>query len=142
MIDGDAIIAAADEAGIAIVGRRGDARVSLTRVEMPRACRCASPSSASGISGGITRGFCRRCRASSSSAVVDTNRARAEEIAAAHRHAGRCPTTATLLGQVDAVTIAVPTERHRDVALPFLDAGVPVLVEKPMARVARRGRRR
>jgi len=35
---------------------------------------------------------------------------------------------------VDAVTIAVPTEAHRDVALPFLSAGVSVLVEKPMAR--------
>ena len=32
------------------------------------------------------------------------------------------------------MTVAVPTERHRDVALPFLSAGVPALVEKPMAR--------
>jgi predicted dehydrogenase len=32
------------------------------------------------------------------------------------------------------VTIAVPTELHREIALPFLKAGVPVLVEKPMAR--------
>ena len=39
-----------------------------------------------------------------------------------------------MLGQVDAVTIAVPTELHREIALPFLKAGVPVLVEKPMAR--------
>ena len=30
--------------------------------------------------------------------------------------------------------IAVPTEIHRDIALPFLSAGVAVLVEKPMAR--------
>ena len=39
-----------------------------------------------------------------------------------------------MLGQVDAVTLAVPTELHREIALPFLAAGVPVLVEKPMAR--------
>jgi len=39
-----------------------------------------------------------------------------------------------LLGRVDAVTVAVPTERHREVALPFLERGIPVLVEKPMAR--------
>ena len=39
-----------------------------------------------------------------------------------------------MLGRVDAVTIAVPTERHRDVAAPFLVSGLPVLVEKPMAR--------
>ena len=66
-------------------------------------------------------------------AVVDTNRARADEIAAAH--ATRAAYDARdVMGQVDAVTIAVPTERHCDVALPFLQAGVAALVEKPMAR--------
>lgn len=66
-------------------------------------------------------------------AVVDTNQARAAEIAAAYgtRALFDCR---ELLGQVDAVTVAVPTGLHRDVALPFLMAGVPVLVEKPMAR--------
>jgi len=66
-------------------------------------------------------------------AVVDTNRARAEEIAAAH---GTRPLldARELAGQVDAVTIAVPTKIHCDIALPFLSAGVPALVEKPMAR--------
>jgi predicted dehydrogenase len=38
-----------------------------------------------------------------------------------------------LLGRVDAVTIAVPTADHLSVARPFLEAGVHVLVEKPMA---------
>jgi predicted dehydrogenase len=66
-------------------------------------------------------------------AVADMNRGRAEDVAAANR------TTALfdardLLGKVDAVTIAVPTELHSQVALPFLAAGIPVLVEKPMAR--------
>ena len=66
-------------------------------------------------------------------AVVDTNRARAAEIAAAH---GTIPLgdANELTGKVDAVTIAVPTGIHRDIALPFLAAGVGVLVEKPMAR--------
>jgi len=36
------------------------------------------------------------------------------------------------------VTIAVPTEAHDTVALPFLDAGVSVLVEKPIASSVRR----
>ena len=66
-------------------------------------------------------------------AVVDTNRARAEEIAAAN---GARPFVhyRDVLGQVDAVTLAVPTELHREIGLLFLSSGVPVLVEKPMAR--------
>jgi predicted dehydrogenase len=66
-------------------------------------------------------------------AVVDTNRARADEIARSV-NAPAVYDARDLTGRVDAVTIAVPTERHRDLALPFLDAGIPVLVEKPMAR--------
>src|SRR6267142_1060382 len=66
-------------------------------------------------------------------AVVDTNRGRAQEIAAASRTAAAFDAR-DVAGRVDAVTIAVPTELHRDIALPFLVAGVPVLVEKPMAR--------
>ena len=66
-------------------------------------------------------------------AVVDTNRPRAEEIAAAH---GTKPASdyRELLGLVDAVTLAVPTERHCEIALALFEARVPVLVEKPMAR--------
>ena len=66
-------------------------------------------------------------------AVVDTNRARAEEMAAANNTRALFDAR-ELLGTVDAVTVAVPTERHVDIALPFLASGVPVLVEKPMAR--------
>jgi predicted dehydrogenase len=66
-------------------------------------------------------------------AVVDTNRARAEAIAAASSTRAAFDSR-ELAGLVDAVTVAVPTELHRDIALPFLQAGVPVLVEKPIAR--------
>lgn len=38
-----------------------------------------------------------------------------------------------LLGLVDAVSIAVPTSLHYDVAMDFIKAGVHVLVEKPIA---------
>ena len=38
-----------------------------------------------------------------------------------------------VLDKVDAVTIATPTTLHVDVALPFVERGIPVLVEKPIA---------
>jgi predicted dehydrogenase len=65
--------------------------------------------------------------------ILDLNRQRAQEIADA------CGTrvltdVSALPGLVDAVTIAVPTESHVAVAQPLVEAGVPVLVEKPLAR--------
>lgn len=38
-----------------------------------------------------------------------------------------------LIGRVDAVSVATPTETHCEIACEFLDAGVHVLVEKPIA---------
>src|SRR5687768_6163784 len=38
-----------------------------------------------------------------------------------------------LFGKVDAVSIATPTETHCEIACAFLDEGVHVLVEKPIA---------
>ena len=46
----------------------------------------------------------------------------------------------SLLGQVDAVSVAVPTLQHGEVVLDCLEAGVHVLVEKPMAAVPEEGR--
>ena len=66
-------------------------------------------------------------------AGVDTHLGRATEIASEYRTRPSMDQR-ELTGKVDAVTIAVPTEIHREVALPFLLAGIPVLVEKPMAR--------
>jgi predicted dehydrogenase len=65
--------------------------------------------------------------------VVDKNLGRATEIASEYRTRPSLDPR-ELDGKVDAVTIAVPTEIHLDIARPFLLAGVPVLVEKPMAR--------
>ena len=66
-------------------------------------------------------------------AVVDTNAERAAEIGAA---SGAKPLTdyRELIGQVDAVSIAAPTELHHEIAMAFLERGTAVLVEKPMAR--------
>ena len=69
------------------------------------------------------------------SAVVDINEARAREIGATV-NAKWMTDSAGLLGHVDAVTVAVPTESHLVVALPFLQRGIGVLVEKPLARDA------
>ena len=65
-------------------------------------------------------------------AVVDINRRRADEIAASHGTRAFYDAR-EVQGAVDAVTIAVPTALHSQIALPLLAAGVPVLVEKPMA---------
>jgi predicted dehydrogenase len=65
--------------------------------------------------------------------VVDTIEQRAADAAAA-TGASALTDYRELLGDVDAVTIAVPTDLHREVALPFLERGTAVLVEKPMAR--------
>jgi predicted dehydrogenase len=65
--------------------------------------------------------------------VVDKIPERAAEIAASAR-THSYTNSVQVLDDVDAVTIAVPTELHRDVAMPFLERGISVLVEKPMAR--------
>ena len=44
-----------------------------------------------------------------------------------------------LLGKVDAVSVVVPTRLHREVASVFLENGVDVLVEKPIARTVADG---
>ena len=66
-------------------------------------------------------------------AVVDVIPERAQEVAAASGTEALTDSR-ELMGRVDAVTVAVPTELHHHVAMPFLTAGVGVLLEKPMAR--------
>jgi predicted dehydrogenase len=65
--------------------------------------------------------------------VVDIKPERAAEVAAANRSH---PFTdyRDVIDQVDAVSIAAPTQVHAEIARPFLDRGIPVLVEKPLAR--------
>jgi len=66
-------------------------------------------------------------------AVVDSDAARAKEIAAA---VGCRPETdyRALLPRVDALCVAVPTEKHYAVVRDCLESGVHVLVEKPLSR--------
>jgi predicted dehydrogenase len=64
--------------------------------------------------------------------IVDIDRGRADEGAAAV--GGRAAYSAQdILREVDAVSVAVPTQAHLEVALPFLQRGVAALIEKPLA---------
>jgi predicted dehydrogenase len=66
-------------------------------------------------------------------AVVDIKADRA--LAAAGPASARALTDyRDLLGAIDAVTIAAPTEAHHELAMAFLRRGTSVLVEKPMTR--------
>ncbi|WP_295543727.1 Gfo/Idh/MocA family oxidoreductase [uncultured Thiohalocapsa sp.] len=71
--------------------------------------------------------------------VADTDGARAAAVAA---EAGCAAVSdpAALLGQVDAVSIVVPTSAHLAVARPYLAAGVHMLLEKPVAPDMTQGR--
>ncbi len=63
--------------------------------------------------------------------VVDSHPARAEEVAQAHRTQAFTDYR-ELLGQVDAVSIAVPTMHHFEISKAFLASEVDVLIEKPI----------
>ncbi len=64
--------------------------------------------------------------------IVDVNRQRASEVA---REAGSRAYTDCegLLDGLDAVSVAVPTTAHAAVAIPLLERGIAVLLEKPIS---------
>src|ERR1041385_1485557 len=66
-------------------------------------------------------------------AVCDIDEARANTIAADWRVESTIDWR-TLVGNVDAVSLAVPTELHCEIACAFLESGTHVLVEKPISR--------
>ena len=73
-------------------------------------------------------------------AVVDVRPDKAASLAGQY---GCQPYTdpAGIVGSVEAVTIAAPTVAHFDLAQLFLSAGVPVLIEKPLAFTVDEGRK-
>jgi predicted dehydrogenase len=85
--------------------------------------------------GAIGEHRARLCRASRGVALIGVCDLRPERArAVAERYAAPVVAEADLArAPVDAVVIAVPTEAHAAVAAPFLERGVPVLVEKPIA---------
>jgi predicted dehydrogenase len=65
--------------------------------------------------------------------VCDLDEKTAREIAA-ERNVQWTTDWRKLIGRVDAVSLAVPTESHCEIACGVLEAGIHVLVEKPIAR--------
>jgi len=66
-------------------------------------------------------------------AVCDLDEKTASEIAA-ERKVSWTADWRTLIGNVEAVSLAVPTVSHCEIACELLEAGIHVLVEKPIAR--------
>ena len=68
-------------------------------------------------------------------AVVDAVGERAKEIAARHGCEARTDFRDLLDGPLrpHAVSVSVPTKHHAEVGVPFLEAGIAALVEKPLA---------
>ena len=65
--------------------------------------------------------------------VCDVDEAAGQPIAK-ERNAAWTSNWRNLIGRVDAVSLAVPTESHCEIACELLTAGVNVLVEKPISR--------
>lgn len=72
-------------------------------------------------------------------AVADTDAARAEALAKTYGCAAVAD-CGELIGRVDAVTISAPTVRHCELAKKFIEHGVAVMIEKPLAASVREGR--
>ena len=123
VFDRAAVVEAADRAGITMVGRAG-AGAAPTCFAWPSSAWAiwAAPRTHPVRDAGRPRGRHLRSQPSAGG-----------EISAA------CGTEmltdlTQLPGMVDAVTVAVPTDSHLSVAQPLVEAGIPVLIEKPLAR--------
>jgi len=74
-----------------------------------------------------------RCEGAELVAVVDPDAARAEAVAKPH-HVKFFSQYKEIFPLAEAAVIAAPTDRHHEIAAACLDAGLHVLVEKPIAR--------
>jgi predicted dehydrogenase len=66
-------------------------------------------------------------------AVCDIDEDRAKKVAG-EWHVAAAIDWKDLVGKVDAISLAVPTESHCEIACAFLESGTHVLVEKPISR--------
>ena len=93
-------------------------------------------SAGGGRRGQFGRNHCRVVHESARAelvAVVDTDAGARGGSGGARRRRGARMTPAALAGQVDAAIVAVPTTAHEEVACALIEAGIDVLVEKPIA---------
>ncbi len=72
-------------------------------------------------------------------AIVDTESAKAEALAAAH--STQAFASLENLPKVDAAVVATPTESHEAITARLLESGIDVLVEKPIAATSAAGER-
>lgn len=70
--------------------------------------------------------------------VSDSDLQQAEQVAA--EAGARVLSIEDMLGQVDAVSIVVPTTLHLEIARPFLQKGIHMLMEKPISSTVEEGR--
>jgi len=70
--------------------------------------------------------------------VVDSDADRAHSVAA-EANCAAFTQAETLLERVDAVSIVIPTRSHLEVAVPFLQRGIHMLLEKPIAATREEG---
>ena len=93
--------------------------------------RSASPLSGLAISGAFTPIIIRATRAPSWSPWSTPTQERARAVAAEF---GAEPAVdyRSIIGRVDAASVAVPTPLHYDIARALIEAGIHVLVEKPL----------
>jgi predicted dehydrogenase len=85
--------------------------------------------------GQFGKNHCRvisECERAELAAVVDCDPARAAEAASSYG-AEAFPDCRELAGRVDAAIVAVPTSAHAETGCRLLEAGIDVLVEKPIA---------
>ncbi len=72
--------------------------------------------------------------------VVDIDEKKAAKLAAKYGCSAHTDCL-DLIGKVDAVTIATPTVNHLEIAEVFIDSGVAVMIEKPLAATVAKGKR-
>ena len=72
-------------------------------------------------------------------AIVDSDLDKAQQLAGDHK--GLALATLDELPKIDAAVVATPTRSHEEVATRLLNAGVDVLVEKPIAETSAAGER-